>query len=269
MELTRAITRLTTVFFCVFLSGLVFADRNYPCLDASILDFTDRGTITDTPCVLATKKVLVEGGYQYADLVGDGGRLQSVPQMEVALGLPLKTEIFALLPVYEHQTGPLVTGFTATAIGVKKEMFHGEKWVVSGQGIITPPGGSTAFGNPNTSYTINAILGYTISSQFSLTSMLGRSSISSASAAGGGRYNSFNPSIALLYSPTEKLNFFGEIYSQTQTYVDEGAGYDVDGGIIYILSKSTALDIEIGQRIHGNIGEIEKYVGAGLTFLMN
>ena len=73
-----------------------------PC--SSFLAVLDRPTVSDSACVVPQGKVVMELGFQHADLRGQGGgRADSYPQGVLRAGLPFKSEIVLLAPNYTHQ----------------------------------------------------------------------------------------------------------------------------------------------------------------------
>ena len=234
------------------------------CQDPGILDLTDRGSVTDTPCTVPKKDILIEGGYQLQTLIPNN-TLSNYPQTQLVFGLPGRTELFADAPNYNIQTNPDLLGFSAVSLGAKTLFFSGESYAIAGQGIITIPGGSHNFGSPGTGYTANAIGTYKLSRLFSIASMVGGSSTTEPSVAGGGRFNSFNYSASLGFAPIEQLSFFGELFGQTKTSPDTNDGLDGDFGLLYAVAENVSLDAEYANRINGDIGGYRNYVGAGVT----
>ena len=75
------------------------------------------------------------------------------------------------------------------------------------------------------------------------------------------------PDIVATWHPIERLRFYGEIYGQTKTASDEGAGFNFDGGVQYILYRWLEVDLAEGVRLTGNLGGFTHYFSAGTKVL--
>ena len=253
---------------CSFISLTSFAVAlDYPCNKSVALFLTDRGSITDTPCVVPENRMLVEGGYGNQFLI-TGDTLQSYPQAEVALGLPAHSEVFISLPSYNRQNSiPLAAGSGPTTLGVKHEVLFGHSWTFSAQGLLVLPSGSANFGAPDVGGALNGMFGIDLTSSVSLAGMFGMSSTTEAIYVSGQRFNSLNLSIAPTFAPTETVTLFIELFGQTKTAVDLGGGLNGDFGFLYAYSQSLVFDAEVGQRFSGKLGGYNHYMGIGLTGL--
>lgn len=245
--------------YCLFVSTF-----NYASTDISVLDLTDRGSVTDTPHVVPNKHWLLEGGYQQFSF-NMGSPISAIPQAEIVRGLNYNTEVFVILPSYYSQKTPPLSGNDTPLLGTKHELIHGNKWLVSLQGIVVLPGGSFEFGHQSTGGQLNAMAVYDISPQFDLSGMLGVSTVSQPNLLGGGRFYSFNPSIALSYSPIETLDIFIELFDQTKTDTFGGYVFAADCGLNYQIAKNTSLDFEFGQKLIHNQLSFTHYLGGGIT----
>lgn len=260
---------LRLIFLSLFIDAPCFAEtRDYPCQSPGVMELTDRGTVTDTPCVVPTNKVLIEGGYQYQRLESSS-QLQIYPQTTVAFGLPQHFELFVGVPTYNQQSNPHSSGLSATTAGIKHEVTSGSNWVASIQGILTIPSGSQVFGSPKTGETINAIFVRELTPKIVFASMFGGSRIAESSENGGRYFTSFNPSISLVYAPIDPLNLFVEVFGQSKTGADLGSGFIANGGLLYKFKENAMFDLEIGQRVQGNLFDIQQVVGAGVTLLIS
>ena len=254
---------LMVVLFIITFNSVAATTSN-PCDDASLRDITDRGSISNTPCVLPAKEGMLEIGYQYKRFAYDGG-LQNFPQSVLFFGLPANSELAIVVPNYNQQSNRPFTGFSATTVGVKNEIAYGKGWVVGAEIFLTPSGGSSAFGNQGYGVTANAMASYTISSDIFMTLMVGGSTATESRFDDGGRFNSFNPSLALMYAPTEKMSFFAEVFAQTKTGPYLGSNYNVDCGVLYSLNKNVVLDLEVGQQLTHLADSFNQFIGAGVS----
>src|SRR3990167_8368884 len=147
------------IFFCLINTSVFAETKGYPCLNPEVMELTDRGTITDTPCIVPEQQFLVEGGYQYQKLITSES-LEVYPQAQIVYGLPHKLEIFLDVPSYNRPTNFVPSGLSPVNIGIKHEFAYGKKWSASLQGIVTIPSGSNAFGSPKISEVVNGIFAY-------------------------------------------------------------------------------------------------------------
>ncbi|HXX53310.1 MAG TPA: hypothetical protein VEI28_01925 [Thermodesulfovibrionales bacterium] len=96
---------------------------------------------------------------------------------------------------------------------------------------------------------------------------MGVSSETGSDLSGGRRFTSFNPIIVATWQPIPKLQFYDEIFGQTKTTAIEGKGFNMDGGIQYLITPSWEVDVEEGVRLTGNLGGFTHYYGFGIRFL--
>ena len=259
-----------TLFLCSLITTTFANTIPNSCTGASaLLSIVNRPTFADSPCVVPNQKSELEVGYQYEQLTHSAGVEQNFPEAQFRLGLPANNEFTVLLPNYIHQTSAPRTGSTATAFGAKHEFWYNEKWIVSGETLITMPNGSAAFGSKGVGVTLNGLIDYSINSQFILSLMLGGTSETQPSLAGGERFSSINPDLVFTYAPTEKLNLYAEVYGQSKTGPGESNGANADAGILYLLFPSLVVDLEAGHRLKGNLGGFNHYFGTGFSVLFN
>lgn len=261
------------LFRVTLLNGIVFnAIANpltNPCSsDAALLNIIDRPTAADSACVVPNKHIVIETGYQNVQLRNSNGYLQNVPEAEFRLGLPANNELVVLIPNYIHQSFAPQSGFTATALGIKHEISYTQNWIATMEVIFTLPSGSAAFGSNGMGTAFNGIFSYNIHPKFNLSFMIGGSTETLSRDSGGNRFESINPDLVLTFAPTTKINFYGEVYGQSKTSPDEGSGFNVDGGVIYLLWPSFTIDLEYGQRLTGNLGGFDHYIGCGMTLMI-
>jgi hypothetical protein len=247
----------------------VFADTiDNPCTgNSELLNIIDRPTVGDSACVVPFSKAVLELGYQYQQLTHSAGHEQNFPEAEFRLGLPANNEFVLLLPNYIHQSMTPHSGYTATTFGIKHEIGYNQNWLATGEVLLTLPTGSTAFGSKGLGAALNGIVSYTFNPEFNLSFMLGATTETQSSYDGGRHFTSINPDLVFTYSANEKLDFYGEIYGQSKTGPGEGNGFNFDGGVIYLLIPSLAVDLEFGQRINGNLSGFNHYIGTGMAIM--
>jgi hypothetical protein len=245
----------------------VFAETvDDPCGGASaLLNRVNRPTVTDSACVVPFKKAILELGYQYQQLTHSAGYQQNFPEAEWRVGLPVNNEFVLVLPNYIHQSMAPHSGFAATTMGIKHEIGYTKTWLAAAEALFTLPSGSTAFGSQDMGTVVNGIIDYTFNSTFSLSFMLGVATQTQSKLNGGQRFTSINPDMVLTYVLNPKINFFGEVYGQSKTGPGEGSGFNFDGGVLYLPLPNLEVDLEVGQRISGNLNGFNHYMGTGMS----
>ncbi len=255
------------LWFSGFVISAVADDSADPCAGSNaLLAIIDRPTVADSACVVPYNQVTLETGWQYQQLTSPGQQY-NFPEAEYRVGLPFHTEFVFLPPNYIHQMHPSLSGYTAATMGIKHEIGYTAHWLAAAESLFTIPSGSNEFGTQTVEETVNGIVTYTVNPAVSLSVMLGTSSETESKNNGGGHFASFNPDLVFSWLPTEKLEFFGEIYGQTKTAPDQGSGYNWNGGIVYLVSQNLAWDLEYAQRLSGNLDGFEHYIGTGLSLI--
>ena len=235
-----------------------------PCGGPSaLLNLVDRPTHGDSVCVVPFKNVVLELGAQYQAMVSATNYADNYPQTELRIGLPAKNEFFLLLPNYTHQSMTPYTGFSAIKGGIKHGIGYANNWMASVETLLTLPSGTNTFGNNELGVAFNGIVNYSFNPSFNITYLLGISNESQSTDSH--RYTSINPDVVLTYVYNPKVNFFGEVYGQSKTAANMGSGFDFDAGVVYLLVPKFAIDLEIGHRISGSLGNFDHYLGAGIA----
>lgn len=247
----------------------VFAEViDNPCGGPSaLLNIVDRPTVGDSACVVPFKKAILELGFQYQQLTHSAAYQQNFPEAALRIGLPANNELVLVLPNYIHQSTIPRAGFAATTIGIKHEIGYTQTWLGAAEALFTLPSGSDAFGSQATGAAINGIIDYTFNSTVSLTFMLGVTTQTQSKLNGGQRFTSINPDLVLTYVLNPKINFYGEVYGQSKTAPGEGSGFNFDGGILYLPWPNLEVDLEVGQRMSGNLNGFNHYIGTGMAIL--
>ncbi len=232
-----------------------------------LLSLPDGPTVSDSPCVVPKGHVLLELQYQHVDLRGKGDADADVYMQatEVRLGLPGRNEFKVLTPSYTSEKAS--SGWSATGIGFKHEVGYNSKWVGSVETILTLPSGNDAFGSAGLGAAFNGITGYSLTDNIGLGLQLGVSTQTDPALAGGKRFTSFNPILVATWHPVNRLQFYGEVYGQTKTSHNEGAGFDFDGGVQYIVYRRLEVDLAEGVRLTGNLGGFTHFFQAGTKIL--
>lgn len=250
-------------------AGAVAAALDNPCLGSNaLLNLVDRPNASDSPCTVPERKMMVETGIEYQQLLHAAHAQVNLPEAEFRFGLPKQNELFLLAPNYIHQSIAPKAGFTQTIIGLKHMLGYTDKWVAAIEGAANLSDGSDAFGDQRFGAVFNGIASYTINDKWTATFMLGGSRLSAARLDGGQYYNSINPDVVLTYAPVDKVNIYGEFYGQSQTGPNEGSGFNIDFGVLYLWDPNLAIDVSVAQRLQGGLGGYERYCGAGFTLML-
>jgi Putative MetA-pathway of phenol degradation len=263
--------KYTRNFLGLLVCGLLIASHSFaevvtdPCGGpTALLAIVNRPTVSDSACVVPYKNAVMEFGYQHQKLI-EGGNQQNFPEAVLRFGLPTNNELVLLLPNYIHQS---VSGFGPGTIGIKHELGYNAHWLGSVEALFTLPTGSRAFGSDGLGEAANAIVIYTFNPQFSFTFMIGATSQTTSSDAGGQRFSSMNPDAVFTWNAQEKLSFYAEVYGQSKAGPDLGSGFNMDAGALYLLTKNLAVDLEFGHRISGQLGGFDHYIGAGFSIML-
>ena len=247
-----------------------------PCAGPSaLLALLDRPTVGDSACAVKPGYAVLETGWARYTLLGQSGHALGYPQGELRFGLLDQNEFVFLPPNISRQVTPMpgggsqtLTGGGASVVGIKHEFGYNARWIWAGETLFTLPSGSPTYGSAATGSAVNGIVGYSLTSSVALTLMLGVTHLAQAADVQGGAYYwSVNPDLVLTWETTQNFQFYLEAYGQNHTSPGQGAGYDADGGIQYLITPRFEVDAEIGQRISGNLGGWSHYFGVGAGFL--
>lgn len=230
----------------------------------ALLSLIDRPTVGFSPCTVPEKKVILEQGFQAQKLLISGSE-QNFPAAEVRFGLPSNNEFFVLLPNYYRQSVTPHAGLSATTIGLKHELNYTDTWLFTAMALVTPPSGSTSFGERGLGGSLSGIFTYTILDSLSFTGQFGVSTQTLSVYYGGQRFTSFDQDVYLSWVIKNKILIYGEIYGRSKTGPKQGSGYNTDIGIIILLRPNLTIDVEAGQRLRGQLGFLENYVGVGMV----
>ncbi len=236
-----------------------------PCND--ILSLVDRPSKADSACVVPYGQFDLEGGYQFLNLIGTGTS-QNFPEAEFRIGLPWNNELVILPPNYNTQTIFPRAGGGATTLGLKHEIGYTSNLNAAIEGLVTFPSGSNAFGSDETGGAFNGILTYSFTPSISATAMLGVTTQTLPTLSNGTRFNSFNPDVLVSWDITDKVETYAEVFGQTNAGPGLGYGYNADIGLLYAITHNTEFDVSFGQRITGNLGGYNNYIGVGMATLL-
>ena len=262
----------------------LFAARTPPVRAASpsqcsgpsaLLALLDRPTIGDSSCVVPQGMTVLEAGATLGRLYpGPAGALDTGPNLELRWGLPGNSEFVWLPPNFQYQRSEARSGvrartehgFGATTAGIKHEFGASRHWQWTAETLVTLPSGDGRFGSHGLGGALNAIVSYS-SGPLGVSLMLGVSSQTEPTDAGGGRYQSFNPDFVVTWQTGPALQFYAEAYGQTHAGYRLGWGADFDGGVQYLLGRRLEVDLEEGVRLQGMLGGFSRYTGVGLGLL--
>ena len=247
-----------------------------PCSGPSrLLGLLDRPTVGDSSCVVPLGMTVVEAGATAGNLYGSpGGEIDTLPNLELRFGLPGNSEFVWLPPNFQYQpvnAGPggparTISGFGPTTLGIKHELGYTEHWQWTAEALATLPSGDSTFGSHGVGGAVNGIVSYG-NGPLGVSLMVGVTSQTEPTAAGGQRFQSFNPDLVVTWESTSRLQFYGEIYGQSHVGYRQGWGTDADGGLQYLVTPEFEVDLEEGVRVQGDLGGFSNYTGVGLGLL--
>lgn len=258
--------KLLSIGIVIFLlmTNVFAGTTDNPCDGpGAVFNYTHRGSVADSPCVIPPKTFMAEAGYIYSGFSNPAVFAQNFPQLTLTLGLPANTQFVLFAPSFNQQTSDPFSGYDITMLDIKHQVFYNSKWMFAAEAAIAPPGGSAGFGAKEVSAVVSGILNYTINDQFSWLFELSASTISLPPIAGNLRFQTINPDLVFSYAPATKLSFFAEIYGQTKTGQGLGSGFNADYGFLYLIHPTMAFDLEIGHPVSGRLDGT--YIGSGIT----
>jgi hypothetical protein len=248
----------------ILLSFSLYAE-NDPCGGKNmLLNLINRPTFSDSPCTVPPKTLLIESGFQYQKIIGEGTQL-NLPELTIRLGLSKNWEFVVDPPNYIHQTVYPFSGSTPVWLGLKHRFFYNKDWIITAGRLVSPPSGNRAFGSPHLEGTVNGIVYHQVTKELAWQIQLGLSEFSDPAIDGGRLYRSFNPNFLLSYTFNEKVNLYLESFAQTKTSATESFGLIQGIGLIYLFNSKTTLDVEFYQRITGKLLGFENFIGGGIT----
>jgi hypothetical protein len=242
-----------------------------PCGGPSrLLATVDGPTVAFSACVVPLGHVVVETDFQHAYLRAPGGTADNYPEGELRVGLPRNNEFVFMPPNYNQRRArgaSAASGLSAITTGIKHEVGYNDKWLGALEALFTLPSGGAAFGSRGLGVDFHGILSYSLADTIGLSLQMGVSSQTDPKLAGGTRFTSLTSSLVASWQPMPKLQFYDEIFGQTSSGPGKGAGYNMDGGILYLITRWWEVDVEEGVRLIGNLGGFSHYHGIGTRFL--
>jgi hypothetical protein len=97
--------------------------------------------------------------------------------------------------------------------------------------------------------------------------MVGATSQTEPTAAGGRRFQSFNPDLVVTWAASSRVQLFAEVYAQSHSGYRQGSGTNADGGMQFLLTPDLVVDVEEGVQIAGSLGGFSHYSGLGLGLM--
>jgi hypothetical protein len=234
----------------------------------TLLDIANSPNTMDSVCSVPYKKVVFEFNYITQQLPSHEGSLQRYPNANIRIGLPSHSEISVVMPNYITQTPDPHSGSSSVFPGFKHTIFYNDRLIFAFEGIANPASGSYYFGSQHWGGTINGLISYSFNSKWTLSSMLGVSRLSEEAATGGNYYNSINPDINLNYSPNDKISLYAELYGQSNIDSVQGAGFNFDGGVLFLIASSTMFNLSVGKQLYHYLGNFTYYANIGISTML-
>lgn len=250
----------------LLLIPLIFPSIAWTCSDATLLEYTDRGSVTNTPCTLPPTKALIELGYQYQTLLPVATR-SNLPQANLFIGLPSNNEFLLALPNYNRVSIAGSSGSSAALFGIKHELTTPDRWGVSTELLLTPPSGSGDFGSAGLGAALNGIISYSVHPKIDVVFMFGENTITESNQIGGQRFYTFNTSLSGVYKPLEKMSIFAEFFTEERTNFERAGNYNIDGGVLYMWRPNIVFDVEAGQQLSHQYDHFNRFISGGVSVL--
>ncbi len=265
-----ALSLLLLFFSSVSFAGIISLRQStntdvYPYKEGTILNYFKRPTVATSACPVPYGKYTMESGVQYNDFLNKGNGFL-YPQTKIRIGLPWRSEVSILLPSEISNSRLKFSGLDSTFLAFKHNITYSDSWNSALRLVYIPSSGSSNYGTNKNSYMLNGILVFN-KNNFNITTMLGVASLSDSERNGGRRFNTFNPDILVGWYPKSWLEYFAEIYGQTRTGPRQGPGYNLDTGLLFLINKNIAADVEMGKRLSGQLGNFNTYYGCGISFM--
>jgi hypothetical protein len=229
------------------------------------MNLADRPSVIDSACTAPYQRVIIESNFITQQLNAHAGTQYNLPNTEVRIGLPSNTEFLVLLPNYIRQTVAPKSGSAGVFAGLKHSINYSEQWLFAAIGAINIPSGSYDYGNLGWGGLINGIATYNIDSKWSISGMLGVSELSDTQSLNGRYFTSINPDISLSYSPSDWASIYAEIYGQSKIDSVQGAGFNFDAGVLFLVHSNVIINLSAGQQLYGYLGGFTHYINAGFS----
>lgn len=249
-----------TAMLSVLLSGNGFASD--ACTSDNILFLVNRPTVADSTCVVSPGNLLIESGFQHRNWV-TGSYADIYPITELRLGLPKDTEFYMFLPTYVGNHAPPFAGYTPTVVGYKHEVWGNEKFIATFDALLVPAGGSQNYGLQSAGGRVSGIVGYNISDQWGISAMLNFFYQGQSFTSPDQEFFAVGPDVVLTFLATPKVYIYTEVYGQSRVSPTSGSGYNLDGGLVFLIRNNITFDIEASTRLSGILGNFNNYVGVG------
>ncbi len=242
-----------------------------PC--GSLLSIVNRPTVSTGVCTVRTGHVDVESGYVNTTTAGTrGGSSALYPQALLRIGtFDPHLDVEFSLPSYQASSAGQrkVDGTSDISVAVKYALANSSKADWGFYGAVTLPTGSTAFTADHAQYTGDFDWSYTIDSEFSFEGTFSFNDLSGVDAAAIPQsYFAFIPSLELSAALPGGPSQLSAEYAYSSV-AGPGLGSKSLIDIVYQrdFGRHLQLDAEYGFSPTQIVGQRQRYVGAGLSFM--
>ncbi|PJD93063.1 MAG: hypothetical protein CK424_03420 [Legionella sp.] len=226
----------------------------------------NRPSNIDSPCTIPSSQLMIEGGYQHRTLVGDQGSAANLfPSIELRFGLPKATEFFTYLPSVIDSPLDVNQGVTGTTLGLKHEFFFTESFVATMLAELYPSSGSYYVGVQSPGTKVSLLIEKNVTSIVSVTGMLSFLYQGQSGSQQDVQYTALMPDVLISVALNPSVMLFTEVYGQTKVSPTLGSGFNVDGGLLFLVAENATIDVEASHRLSGYLGGFNAYVGIGGT----
>lgn len=254
-------------------SGSLFIDRLKSPFQPSEEEplATDRPDFTEASSVVGRGRVLLEGGYTYAqDKNADSkSTAHAFPQNLLRVGLTDKVELRVVWDAGDlwtrevDRTTGVVThqeGATDLLLGTKVQLSEQQDWIPEAALISTlsVQSGSNEFRASGTEPRFNFLYGWDVTETFNVAGSTGLGFINEV----GDKYTTAHQSITVNKMLTEKLGMYTEWFALFFTDAEVSAPeHYLDGGFTYKFTPNFQLDWRIGVGLNEHADDL--FTGAG------
>ncbi|WP_232220459.1 hypothetical protein [Legionella tunisiensis] len=112
------------IVICILMTKIFAETTDNPCDGpGAVLNYTHRGAVADSTCVVPAKTFMAEAGYSYSRFSNPAVFIQNSPQLTLTLGLPANTQFVLFVSSFNQQTSYPFSGYGVTQLDMKHQVF--------------------------------------------------------------------------------------------------------------------------------------------------
>jgi hypothetical protein len=237
---------------------------------------TDRPDFTESSSVVGMGRVLLEGGYTYAENEDSSSRTVShaFPQNLLRIGVTENVELRVVWDAGYLSTSEIdrttrvvenQQGTTDLLLGTKIQSSRQEGWIPEAALISTfsVPSGSNDFRATASEPRFNLLYGWDLTERINVAGSTGLGFI----AEPADRFTLAHQSLTVNYGLTEKLGMYAEWFAFFTHGAEVGAPeHYLDGGLTYKFTPNLQIDWRIGIGLNEHAEDMFTGVGYGIRW---